>query len=455
MKLKISELLALLGTFTMLAMLAWVYTLHGTRGLLYVEYIAWIALVLVAVIGVVPLLLVVIGRLRERKPAKSRIGIGILGAVWIIVPILVFLFLNGRFTPAFETAPRLMILSNKGDHGLPDMVVAFESRLNARYTLTWGTIGEFKISEDEPGTSHAFILSGLEPGTEYHYRINEGPQFSFTTPDLTQPLHFAVVSDGHFGAGDSRPDISRQILGQIADPADSFNYLFSLGDNVEWGFMRGQWQEAFDNYASTVSTIPTGFTVGNHDALFTGLNYYLDYFYPEALRQNGTNSLWHRFDVGNIHFIVLDVEWSAETLTKQQLDWLEQELKSIPSSDWTIVLNHGYYYSSGTTTRGWDWFDDQETIRLATPFFEKYGVDIVFSGHAHQMELLQKAGVTYVIGGTFGGVLDDARTYISPASQWYESGQYGFVDVKIDNNQAVVSFVDPDGKLLKTTTLTK
>ncbi len=41
--------------------------------------------------------------------------------------------------------------------------------------------------------------------------------------------------------------------------------------------------------------------------------------------------------------------------------------------------------------------------------FEKYGVDLVFNGHVHQMELLHHSGVTYVTCGSFGGVPDSGR----------------------------------------------
>ena len=61
-----------------------------------------------------------------------------------------------------------------------------------------------------------------------------------------------------------------------------------------------------------------------------------------------------------------------------------QQLASIPKDDWKIVVGHGFYYASGSITDGWKWYDNPETINKLTPLFEKYGVDMVFSGHDHQ-----------------------------------------------------------------------
>jgi len=157
--------------------------------------------------------------------------------------------------------------------------------------------------------------------------------------------------------------------------------------------------------------------------------------------------------LNNIHFLLLDLEWSAESYTASQQEWLEKQLASIPPEDWTIVMGHGYYYSSGTVGYGWHWWDNQETIQRLAPLFEKYDVDLVFSGHNHIIELLQKSNVTYVICGAFGGKPMPERIYVSPYSIWYRSGQYAFVDVTIDPKAATIIFRDPSYNAMKTFTV--
>ena len=117
-------------------------------------------------------------------------------------------------------------------------------------------------------------------------------------------------------------------------------------------------------------------------------------------------------------------------------------------------MSHGFYYSSGYVTEGWKWYDNPATINALTPLFEQYGVDMVFSGHNHQMEVLEKNNVTYVICGTFGGSIDTGRTYTSPASKWYSVAEHAFVSVEIEGNTADLSFQNAAGNVLYQFTVT-
>ena len=454
----IPPILALTLTF---ALIVWLFSLHGTRGLLHVEFVFGIGLVVLTVLGMLPLALSLAGHFAHARPAsrpRFRASVAVISSLVIIISLGGFGYVSGFPQPrSAESTPRLIVAASTGAKGLPDLAVVAESARAIQYTLTWGKDGpQSVVKEAQPSKEHAFMLQDLEPATEYRYKLNDGQEFHFSTPGVgTAALHFAVGSDAHFGATDSRNDLTERMLAQIADPASRFDYFFSLGDNVEFGFRPEQWKKAQAAFAPMVSVVPSTFVAGNHDALFTGLGRYLAYGYPVGAElENGTR-LWRRFDVGKVHFIVIDVEWSAETLTKEQAAWLETELKSIPTEDWTIVMNHGFYYGSGSVVRGWKWYDNKETIHRVTPLFEKYGVDLVFSGHAHQMELLQKDGVTYVINGAFGGIPDPDRSYISPASLWYKAGEYGYADVIVDGPIATVRLKNEDGVELKSLVVEK
>lgn len=277
-----------------------------------------------------------------------------------------------------------------------------------------------------------------------------------SVPDTDrQQLHFAVGGDTQFGAGTNSPENTAAMLAQISNPANEYDLFFFLGDLVEYGFRDSLWREAFKAFSATASSVPTRFAPGNHDTLFGGLSRYWAYCAPaDTDTQNGSR-LWYRVDVGNVHFLVLDVEWSAETYSKEQAEWLETQLKNITAGDWKIVMSHGYYYSSGSTSLGWDWFDNPETISALAPLFEEYGVDIVFSGHNHYLEFLQHSDVNYVVCGGFGGKLDPAPDYRSPGSIWLQSGQFGFAEVSINGNEAILSFRDPDSNILQSFTIIK
>jgi UDP-2,3-diacylglucosamine pyrophosphatase LpxH len=271
----------------------------------------------------------------------------------------------------------------------------------------------------------------------------------------SKTLHIAVSSDAHFGAGTNRPDLTARMLDQISSPDNGYNGFFFLGDLVENGFQGSNWKVALQALSPTTSTIPTMFAAGNHDTLFAGFNNYKKYCYPAGLDSQSGAQLWHRIDTGKIHFLILDIEWSAESYTDQQAAWLEEQLKNIPADDWKIVMSHGFYYASGSVVGSWHWYDNPETIEALTPLFEKYGVDMVFSGHNHQLEVLEKSGVTYVICGGFGGLPDPVHNYTSPASRWYAGGVYGFTDVTVNEEGANILFRDPDNNMLKSFTIPK
>ncbi|MCL2281669.1 MAG: metallophosphoesterase [Dehalococcoidia bacterium] len=455
-------IMAFTGALFITAFVVWAFSLHGTSGLFHVNGIFHTIFILLFIsIGILLALGISYICFSSRlKPLTYRLFtiVTITFALPnLIAPPLTYAYTSGYFSGSIgDTPPQLIMTAASGVYGLPNLALTFNSAQPTCNTIVWGTTeNSISITEEKSSRQHVFILHDLQPSTSYTYRINNGSSSSFTTPSADGVLHFAVCSDAHFGAGNNHSDLTAAMLQSIANPANHYNLLFSLGDLVDYGFSASQWHEAFSAFSATTSSIPALFALGNHDSVFTGINLYKEYAHPADIGVANHSQLWHRIDIGKIHFLVLDIEWSAESYTPVQAAWLEAQLKDIPVDDWKIVMGHGFYYSSGSTKTGWDWFDNPETINSLTPLFEKYGVDIVFSGHNHQMELLQHNGVTYVICGAFGGRPNQIRDYTSPASLWYQHEQYGFVDVSLSGNQCSITFRDNEYQALKTLTIEK
>ena len=418
------------------------------------------------VLGVLGLALLGLGLwewwLQSRKQQRSTHILSTVVRILTVLEIAIFafgFFYVGIIPGLLEggQTPQLLIESGSGTNGVPNLAVTFRTPTLTSNTLEWGSDNSsFTLNEAKPMREHIFSLTDLQPDTRYWYQINNGQKEYFNAPPAAgEPLHFAITSDAHFGASDSQNDLTAEMLQQIADPANKYNLLFSMGDLVEFGFKDSQWQQALQAMSAAKETIPTKYAVGNHDTLLGGLEKWETYCDPAGMPlQNGTQ-LYQRFDVGNVHFLVIDLEWSAEDFNAAQSAWLQQQLASIPQDDWKIVIGHGFYYASGSVVDGWNWYEDPETINKLTPIFEKYGVDMVFSGHDHQMELLQKDGISYVIAGTFGGALDPQRTYTSPESIWYSSTNFGFADVTINGNVADLVFRAPDGSVINSFVIPK
>lgn len=447
---KIFLSLGILAVAMMSALFVWIFTMHGTMGLLRVNLPMRYIFIIFGTVGLIVFALTVTGWIFciKKHPRSTRI-LSITGSVLTVISIVATVLLSVYIAdvPVSNMAdewPQLLITDGVGENGIPDMAVTFHTSEETISSLVLGIEGQSStqaiLAENSPRKAHIFPLNNLQPDTQYWYQINSGQFYYFKTPSVDGQLHFAVFSDAHFGNPKASNDLSESMLQYIADPVNDFRLLFSLGDLVEYGFKDEHWQQAFEALSATTSTIPTRFTVGNHETIMNGLKKYETYCYPEGMQLETGSRIWYRVDVGNIHFLVIDLEWSAESFTTEQADWLETQLASISPDDWTIVIGHGFYYASGARIEGWNWYDNPETISKLTPLFEEYHVDIVFSGHAHQLELLQKENVTYVICGPFGGALESEREYISPASVWYSVASHAFVDVTIDGEEAKLVF---------------
>lgn len=462
MKKSVPTILALLGSLLISSFLAWAFSLHGTIGLYRVNGLFQRLFLILGFFGLALLLLAVLyqrlkSRLNSRGLRWLPVLIVVLSVPAIIVPCFAFCYVNDVFSSGIgDTPPQLLVADGTGAYDIPDIAVVFNTEVATTNTLTWGQEDTIvTLNEDKASKQHVFMLRNLEPDSTYSYRVNDGQVVYFTTPPAGELLHFAVASDAHFGASTSRNDLTTQMLAEISNTTNDYDMLFFLGDLVDYGFQNNQWQRAFEAFSPTTSVIPVRFAVGNHDTLFSGLNDYEDYCYPAAIELQTGSRLWYRIDVGKVHFLILDLEWSAESFTSAQATWLEAQLRSIPADDWKIVMSHSFYYASGLEADGWKWHDNPETIALLTPLFEEYKVDLVFSGHDHHLELLENSGVVYAICGAFGGLPDPERTYTSPSSLWYLSGEYGFVDVSLGGNQCNLIFRNSNFEVLKTFTLNK
>ena len=455
--------LAILAAVLTFVFLGWAFSQHGTIGLFRVNGIFQKLFIILGVFGLALLGLALLERLlqyRQQKRSTRILSISVRSLTLVGIIIFVFAFFYIGLIPGplnGGQAPQLLVEDGSGINGVPNLAIVFNTSKPTSSTVYWGLGNSGStLSDAKPSKQHVFALNNLQPDTKYWYQVDAGQKTYFTTPPVNgKPFHFAVGSDAHVGAGASRNDLTAKMLTQIADPANNYNMFFSLGDLVEYGFRDIDWQDALKMMSPTTSVIPTKYAAGNHDTLLGGLNRYEAYCDPKGMALQSGTQLWQRIDVGNIHFLVIDLEWSAENFNTAQSVWLETQLANIPKDDWKIVIGHGFYYASGSITDGWKWYDNPETISKLTPLFEKYGVDMVFSGHDHQLELLQKSGVPYVICGTFGGALDSEREYVSPQSVWYSSKDYAFVDVTINRAEANLIFRDPDGKVLNSFVIPK
>ncbi len=267
---------------------------------------------------------------------------------------------------------------------------------------------------------YATTLHGLKPGAVFHYRVSLDGQTVFQSEGhglktSGQPQHLVLYGDGASGS-EHQKALAFQMAKQKPDA------VFVLGDIV---YARGRASEYLDHYFSIYNTdaadpakgapllrsVPTIGVLGNHDVALLntrgdrpsdGLAYYLYWDLPmngPELKVAGPNTpmiqpmFWSQFlagtgerfpkmanfsiDLGNAHWTILDsnpyVDWSDPALRA----WLESDLRQAGRSTWRFVAFHHPGFNSSTAH-----FEDQ-WMRLLSPVFEKYRVQMVFSGHVH------------------------------------------------------------------------
>ena len=211
--------------------------------------------------------------------------------------------------------------------------------------------------------------------------------------------------------------------------------LLLLGDNAYLEGTDEQWQKAFfEIYPETISRTATWPTLGNHEMgaapidvclLVTlpgcdkgpvvmplggisespdpasydsdgkgpdgsGPPYFDIFSLPRAAEAGGIASgteQYYAFDHGNVHVVSLDSQLSNRDPAQRAAmrDWLVEDLGH-NNLDWTIVIFHHPPYSKGENH---DSNLEQAEVDMRETFtavFEDYGVDVVYSGHAHSYE---------------------------------------------------------------------
>ena len=362
----------------------------GTQGLLAWNPSYRSVIVAVVALGAVPFLLAVVFELLLRRPGRRGVAV----AGWITLCVSALCAAVGLFgTLYLSLAPKAI--------GLPP------PKLNI-----------------------------LDPAHGVPTRV---------VPEGEPYLRLAFSSDGHWGSDRSDPQARARTLRSI--DAGGYDAFFLLGDISEMGFPEQGLRQAAEDLERLVPDVPIRPMLGNHDALVNGAVRWKAYFFPEGHSSDSGSPYYYRMDAGKTHILVLDLLWGEEDFDADQRAWLIAQLESIPRTDAVVALSHCFFYASGydDPDTGKPWYDHPGTIREVAPILEKYGVDLVVSGHNHYMEFLEKSGVAYAVVGALGGKPDPEPSHRSPASKWIRVATFGFLEADAYPDHLELIFRDSSG----------
>lgn len=309
------------------------------------------------------------------------------------------------------------------------------------------------------GVLHEATLRGLEPDTEYRYRVG-GPgeysqEFRFRTPpaDACTPYSFAVLGDNR-SDDDSGPS-PRWF--PIVSEALTTNprFLLNTGDIVRDGKYPKQWANWLEASDQTLAVAPHMPTLGNHDdgpEDGDGAHYNRLFHLPRNDR-TGTED-YYFFTTGNAIFVSLSTQTYRDFAT--QAAWLDRVLADHPRM-WKFVFFHHPLYTSHSLLGLLDISHppgEQGQNPYLAPVLDRHHVDFVFSGHNHFYERFEPLastggleglpvgdpdrGTFYVVTGGAGALAYNIAVSLfcgSARGSQKCSGNHHFLSIEIAGNQ--------------------
>jgi 3',5'-cyclic AMP phosphodiesterase CpdA len=261
----------------------------------------------------------------------------------------------------------------------------------------------------------------------YLTHLKGGPTttWPYVAHDPPPELHIAVVGD----VGDSgrRIDATGAAAARVAE-GEPYDVMLFLGDNVYPsgdpaklpGTVFGPFADVLDGGAELLAIL------GNHDVEAGWGDAQMD-----ALGMPSRH--WSR-QRGDVVIVGLD---STRPTDPEQIEFLERTLAATTAT-WRIVALHHPPYSAG-------YQGSSTNVReIYSPIFERYGVQLVLSGHDHDYQRsVAIDGVTYVVSGAGAGTRrtgDDAFTAASYS--WHH-----FVDIAVVGDRLTLRAVGQDGSV--------
>jgi predicted phosphodiesterase len=225
---------------------------------------------------------------------------------------------------------------------------------------------------------HSVTFTGLQPKTQYLYRVGDGwnwsEWFQFKTPAANpEPLSFLYV-------GDAQNDIhslwSRVIRAAYSQAPDA-RFIIHAGDLVNVSNRDAEWGEWFRSAGWISGQLPYVPVPGNHEypRSVTGkelTKHWRASFTLPSSKIPGLDETSYFFDIQGVRIVGLN---SNEKIEEQKA-WLDEILSKNPNR-WTVLAFHHPIFSSAKGR------DNKELREAWQPVIDKHKVDLVLTGHDH------------------------------------------------------------------------
>lgn len=193
----------------------------------------------------------------------------------------------------------------------------------------------------------------------------------------------------------------------------------------------------------------------------------------------------YSFDYGNTHWLILDANPYMSWTNQKLREWVRQDLNANKTRPWKFVCFHQPGFSIDKV------HSTEQRMRLLSDIFQDCGVDMVFSGHAHNYQksypmkfnafrkhgnpstnadgtvsgefVLDKQfdgkknfhpnGVIYIVSGAGGAALYGSTPVLTDPTNFtdkFDASVHSFSLCEIDKNELKYSQISEDGHTLDT-----
>lgn len=205
-------------------------------------------------------------------------------------------------------------------------------------------------------------------------------------------LSFVQISDSHIGFNkEANKDVAstlREAVAKINALPVTPSFMLHTGDLTHLAEA-----EEFDDLQQILKDCKVQdifYVPGEHDVINDNGK-----LYRERFGKGTTGSGWYSFDQKGVHFIglvnAMDIkEGGLGVLGREQLEWLESDLKGRPSSTPIVLFAHVPLW---TIYPKWGWGTDDSAQALG--YLKRFGSVTVLNGHIHQIIQKVEGNVTF------------------------------------------------------------
>jgi plastocyanin len=247
-------------------------------------------------------------------------------------------------------------------------------------------------SSFEEGRRH-FLKCMAWAGTGAVWTLAGGTLRSVPLGEATPPaaLRFVQISDSHIGFDKAaNADVTatmRAAIARIKADPEPPAFILHTGDLTQLSK-----ESEFDTVQQVMAeaSLPAFYVPGEHDMLVDDGRAYLERF-----GRNTRGAGWHSFDHGGVHFVglvnVVNLKAGGlGSLGREQLEWLEKDVKRLKASTPVVVFAHIPLWS---VYPEWGWGTDDSEQALS--YLKRFGSVSVLNGHIHQVMQKVEGQVTF------------------------------------------------------------